>query len=131
MPGGAIVVAADEVVTCDLAVAPNQPPVAVDDSLSVPSRDPACIDVLANDHDPEGTSVSLLIGMPPGHLGSIVSRVGDSLCYQPGGDFWGPDSFTYTIADAGGAVATATVHVDVARYCNPAFTSGEVVVRSW
>jgi hypothetical protein len=127
MPGGAgYVVVEGEVVTCDVTVAANQPPVAVDDSLSVPGRDSACVAVLANDHDPEGQTIGLVSWTQPPHQGT-VTRQGDDLCYEPAGDYWGPDSFTYVIADARGATATATVQVDVARYCDPAYTSAEVV----
>ena len=36
------------------------------------------------------------------------------MAYQPTPDYHGPDTFTYTVTDAGGASSTGTVHLTLA-----------------
>ena len=48
----------------------------------------------------------------PSH-GTIVFNVDGTFTYTPTGNYHGPDSFTYTVTDANGATATATVSLTV------------------
>lgn len=89
----------------------NAAPIAVDDSASTSSGTPVSIDVLANDSDPEGDALTVTaVGTPANGSASIS---GGRVVYTPAAGFTGSDSFTYTIADAFGATATATVRVTV------------------
>ena len=87
----------------------DSPPVAVDDAAT--SRGAATvIDVLANDHDPDFDHL-LITSYTQGAHGSVACS--DSCTYTPAAEFFGTDSFTYTVDDGFGSTATGTVTVDV------------------
>lgn len=92
----------------------NLPPVAGNDAATTPEDTPVDIDVLANDSDPEGAAISVTGVGAAAHGSAQVINGGAGVRYIPGPDFNGADSFTYTVADAGGATTTATVSVSVA-----------------
>jgi large repetitive protein len=90
---------------------PNRPPVARDDSVTTQFETGAFFDVLANDTDPDGGTISLVgLGVPGVGNANIV---GAQIRYRPPAGFAGATSFTYTVRDAEGATATATVIVNV------------------
>ena len=68
------------------------------------------IDVLANDLDPEGTDLHLVAAGPAVHGTTTVTDAG-TVRYRPDPGYLGDDQFTYTVADAEGLQATATVTV--------------------
>lgn len=87
-------------------------PVAVDDLvLAVENQSLDVQLVTANDTDPDGDSVSIIATTTPSH--GTLSTVGGRLLFQPGANYTGDDSFTYTIADPDGNQSTATVNVSV------------------
>ncbi|HYD37527.1 MAG TPA: Ig-like domain-containing protein, partial [Allosphingosinicella sp.] len=91
-----------------------QPPIAVDDygeGQRCQSRD---FNVVANDSDPNGDS--LTVTAVSGDAGfSILSAT--TIRYTNGGQV-GPFSATYTISDGRGGTASATLYIDVPRdYC--------------
>ena len=81
------------------------------------------VDVLANDHDPDGDSLSIVsVGSP---LRGTARRVGDRLQFSAPSDDVGQVSFPYTIADSHGVRATARVSVAVLLVnAPPSFTAG-------
>ena len=88
-------------------------PVAVDDSASGDEEQPITVPVLVNDSSVDTGPLSIS-GFTDGANGT-VSQVGDDLVYTSDVDFFGSDSFTYTVVDATGASAAAgTVSVSVA-----------------
>ena len=92
----------------------NDAPVAVDDSASTTEDTPLIIDVAANDTDVD--DVALIVSLEtvdtvPSN-GTVVV-VDDGIEYTPDADFFGNDSFTYTVTDAGGLTSSATVNVVV------------------
>jgi Tfp pilus tip-associated adhesin PilY1 len=88
-------------------------PVAVDDSGSGDEEQPITVPVLVNDSSVDTGPLSIS-SFTDGANGS-VSQVGDDLVYTSDVDFFGSDSFTYTVVDATGASAdTGTVSVSVA-----------------
>jgi len=94
----------------------NQAPTAVDDAPAAFAEDsgPNAIDVLANDIDPDTNDVLLIIGVTQGGNGTVViTGGGTGLTYEPDADYFGPDTFTYTISDGNGGTDTATVTVTV------------------
>jgi subtilisin family serine protease len=98
----------------------NHPPVAVDDELVAARNTPATIDVLANDHDPDGDPLEVIAFDTTSQRGGEVACEADGLCtYTPPEDHLGDDAFTYTIADPAGATDTATVHVTVVEELEP------------
>ena len=75
------------------------------------------IDVLNNDSDPESAApwASLSVtGHTQGTNGTVVvAQDAKSVTYTPAAGFLGTDTFTYSITNANGLTATATVRVNV------------------
>ncbi|EHJ09688.1 Ig-like domain-containing protein, partial [Crocosphaera watsonii] len=70
------------------------------------------VDVLANDSDiDQGDVLSIDSFTTPGN--GSVQEVEGELLYTPNADFFGTDTFTYTVTDSNGGFATATVTVEV------------------
>ena len=93
----------------------NEVPVAMDDHVATPEDTGVRIDVAANDTDGDGTVEPLsvvLSGSGPSN-GTAVNNGDGSFTYTPDLDFNGSDSFTYIISDNDGAMATATVTIEV------------------
>jgi large repetitive protein len=98
--------------TVSVAVAlVNDAPVALDDSDSTGEETALTLSVLANDSDPDGDVLSIQSATQPIN-GSVVNN-STSITYMPDIDFNGIDSFTYTISDGNGGVATAAVDITV------------------
>ncbi|NLF30106.1 MAG: cadherin-like domain-containing protein, partial [Planctomycetes bacterium] len=98
------------------------PPTAADDQATVSEDAPAAvIDVLANDTtDPEIGQAFTVTAVTQGAHGTVtVAGDGLSVSYQPAADFYGTDTFTYTITDEDGLTDTATVTVTVANMPDP------------
>ena len=95
----------------------NRPPNAVDDALMATEDTASSLNVLANDSDPDGDSVSF-VGATAG-LHGAVSCVSGVCTYTPSADYNGTDSFTYTISDGRGASDVGTVNVTVAPVDEP------------
>jgi hypothetical protein len=92
-------------------LAPNQPPVASSDTVSIPAGTSITIAVLTNDTDPNGNPLTIA-AVTQGAYGT-VTFTSTSVTYKPAATFVGIDTFTYTITDGYGASATATVTVTV------------------
>jgi VCBS repeat-containing protein len=102
----------------------NTNPDAVDDSVTI-SEDSGAnpISVLANDTDAEGDTLSVT-GVTQGAHGSVANN-GTSVSYTPAPNFFGSDSFTYSISDGNGGSDTATVNVTVLNVNDPPVAVGE------
>jgi hypothetical protein len=90
----------------------NQPPDAKDDSATTNEDNSVTINVLANDADPDGDTLTVGSVTQPTN-GSAALNADNTVTYTPNRDFNGQDTFTYTISDANGETATATVTVTV------------------
>ena len=89
----------------------NDAPVAVDDADETDEDTSVTIDVLANDTDVDGDTLTLTsVGTPTNGTTEIV---GGQIVYTPSTGFTGTDTFTYTITDEEGLTDTATVTVTV------------------
>jgi large repetitive protein len=90
----------------------NAPPVAAADSATVIAGTvaPLLIDVLANDTDANGDTLTVVSLTTPAH--GTVAIVGTRVQYTPpAGGLLGPDTFDYTVSDGNGGLDTATVTV--------------------
>jgi hypothetical protein len=97
-------------------VNPNNPPDAVDDNATVAEDSGAnTINVLANDTTAPDTGETLTItAVTQGANGAVaITGGGTTVSYTPNANFFGSDSFTYTINDGNGGTDTATVFVTV------------------
>lgn len=95
----------------------NDPPEAFDDVLTATDEDTpldfTAAELLANDSDPEGSIPTIdSIDTASSQGGTITDNGGGSYTYTPAADFFGTDTFTYTITD-GTLTDTATVSVTV------------------
>lgn len=95
----------------------NQPPVAGHDSGFVtPTNTPlqiAAAALLANDSDPEGHDL-LITNVSDATSGNVTLMPdGSAITFTPASDFVGSASFTYTISDGHGGIASATVSIAV------------------
>ncbi|MHC4299583.1 MAG: Ig-like domain-containing protein [Planctomycetota bacterium] len=100
--------------TVRISVAPaNDPPKAHDDAFVTQEDTPATIDVLANDTEVDNELLKIS-AVSKGAGGSAVINPTGTLTYTPNPDFYGADTFTYTVTDREGMTDTATVRVEVA-----------------
>ena len=90
----------------------NVDPTAVDDSTSTQSGKSAHIDVLENDSDSDGGTISLE-SFTQATNGTVKQSSTGEFTYTANTDFVGSDSFTYTIIDGQGGSSRATVTIDV------------------
>jgi large repetitive protein len=96
--------------TSTATVALTVSPVAVPDSASVTSGTTlAGSSVLIND---SGTALTVTSNTVPAH-GSVTVAADGTYLYTPAAGYSGPDSFTYTVTDAAGKTAAATVYLTV------------------
>ena len=89
----------------------NDPPVAVADNATTPEDTPVTIDVLNNDSDVDGDTLTV-DSVTQGTNGSVANN-GSYVTYTPTIGFNGTDSFNYTVSDGNGGTDTATVNVTV------------------
>ena len=87
----------------------NNPPVAVNDVFIVPCKTSTLLDVLANDSDKDGDSLTITSITQPSKAGISIGPNGKTLIYNPTEVCFVSDTFTYTISDGKGGKATATV----------------------
>jgi subtilisin family serine protease len=95
-----------------VAVVPNQPPVANDDTATVEREGSVDIDVLANDTDPDGDELEVT-AFTHGTYGTVTKNADGTLKYTQSGGPTTSDSFTYTVNDGRGGTDNATVFVTV------------------
>ena len=92
----------------------NDPPLAVPDDAATDEDVAVPIDVLSNDSDPDGDSLTVASVSAASHGTVTISASNDFVTYTPDLDFNGTDSFSYSISDGKGGIDTSTVSVTVA-----------------
>ncbi len=110
----------DATVTIDVAAAPNQTPVALDDAYST-DHDTALTlpapGVLGNDSDPDGDPLTATLVSSPAN-GTLSFNADGGFTYTPNTGFDGIDSFTYQASDGEADSDIATVTITVATAPN-------------
>ena len=104
----------DDKITTISSQAPNHLPVAANDTLQTSEDTPLIVpatSLLANDKDLDG-GILLVSKVTQGANGT-VSLANGQITYKPNKDFFGTDTFTYTVTDSQGGQSTATVTVTV------------------
>lgn len=94
----------------------NRPPTALNDSAVAYAGQATRVSVLANDSDPDQNPLTVS-AVTQGQNGGVVINSDGTVTYTPRAGFTGSDSFSYTISDGKGGIATASVMVNV---LNPA-----------
>ena len=100
-----------------LAFVGNVQPVAVDDTDGTTEDTAVTVDVLTNDSDVDLDPLSVS-AVTQGSNGSVVNN-GSDVTYDPDPDWYGTDTFTYTVADGNGGFDTAAVTVTVSAEPDP------------
>ena len=95
--------------TVTVTVTPDTPPNAVEDSATILENTAVGIDVLANDSDADGDTLTITAVGDPANGTTTISE--DTIVYTPDPGFLGTEAFTYTIDDGNGETSTATVTV--------------------
>lgn len=90
----------------------NNSPIAEADSANVGQGNSVTINVLANDSDPDGDTLTI-DGFTQGGKGTVIQE-GSQLKFTSTGKRGG-DSFSYTISDGKGGFASTTVSISIGR----------------
>ncbi len=133
-------------------ISANQPPLALDDTVTATEGTPETIAVLDNDSDPDGDDI-YIVGFSATTIegGTVTIDNGGTrfnptddtlLVYSAAAEFTGTDSFTYTIGDRNGDVSltdtisdgdltdTATVTVTAQAENEPPISVDDVIVTT-
>ena len=110
-----------------ITVAPPTRPFAAPDSKTMDEDSgPVAIDVLANDLAPPGSTNSI-VSFTQGSQGGTVQQVDSQLQYNPAANFFGIETFTYTVQsapDEGDGPSTGTVTITVQPVNDPPELAG-------
>ena len=110
-----------------VVVAPvNDPPVALADTVRTAEDTEVLIDVLANDTDVEGETMTIESVAAPLNGTARIAADGQ-VTYAPEPDWHGTDLFTYSVEDGNGATAQAEVVVIVAPVNDPPVAVADTV----
>ena len=91
----------------------NDGPQAIKDTYVTDEGSPLLInDLIANDSDADGDAVKIVDIGEPGH-GTIIKNDDGTYTYGPDSNYYGEDSFTYTISDGKGGFSTATANITI------------------
>ena len=94
-------------------------PIAVNDTFSVDENSTDNeLDVLENDNDPDGDTLTIT-AVGPTNNGGAVTNNNTYLSYTPLAGFVGTEVFTYTVGDGTGRFSTATVTIEVEDVNDP------------
>jgi VCBS repeat-containing protein len=104
----------------------NDVPAAKDDSATVDEDTSVTVNVLGNDSDADGDTLSVT-GASAGH-GTVTVNEDGSLTYKGDANFNGTDTINYTVSDGKGGTASATVAVTVNAVNDAPVATGDVAV---
>ncbi len=110
-----------------MATPVNDDPVAANDVATTNEDTAVTIDLLANDGDVDGDSLTIIAITTPA-LGSVVNNGDGTITYTPAADLYGTDSFSYTIADGNGGTASALVTIEIIPVNDPPMAVGDTAV---
>ena len=106
----------------------NDVPVANDDPTITTNEDtPVTITPASNDTDADKEdTLSVTEVSQPSNGRTVLDSDGITITYTPKGNYHGPDSFEYTVADGKGGTATGTVNITVSpdMRCSLGFATG-------
>ncbi len=91
----------------------NDAPTAHDDAFSGDEDTDITGNVLSNDSDVDGGVLAVVAGTFTTANGSVTLSANGDFIYTPNADYFGADSFSYTLNDGQGGSATATVNLTI------------------
>lgn len=91
---------------------PNTPPIANNDAITIDNNTQTNINVLANDTDDDGDTLTPSLLSDPTH-GTATLNPDGTINYTPNANFVGIDTFTYMIDDGNGGTDAALVEITV------------------
>jgi len=89
----------------------QEPPSAGNDKIFTGVNEAVDFDVLSNDSDPNGATLSAVVQTQPTN-GTVV-QIGQQFLYTPNPNFVGTDVFTYLLTNATGNTDVGTVEINV------------------
>ena len=98
--------------------------VVEDGSLTISGQD-----LLSNDSDPDGDPLTI-VSVTNGANGAVVLNPDGSVTYTPNTDFFGQDSFQYTVSDGNGRTDTASVTVTIGGTPDTPFAGDDARILS-
>ena len=119
----------------------NNPPIAEEDAAATDEDSSVVVDVLANDSDPDGNTLSVDAIDMTGTKGSVTNNGDGTVTYDPNGQFEDlndgdqeVDSFAYTVSDGNGGTGTGIVTITISGVTdgdnNPPVVAGVLVVSN-
>ena len=96
----------------------NDPPIAVNDTISLNEDTLITIAVLQNDSDPENDTLTADTLTHPDH-GIVIINPDWTITYHPDSNFFGMDSFQYIANDGNGGLDTAMVILTIISVNDP------------
>ena len=101
-------------------------PIAGNDQVATNEETPVLIDLLKNDSDPDGDALHLVSVNQIQNGRVTITDVPGVVSFAPLFDFNGTGTFSYIVADPGGATATGLVMVFVIGVNDPPIAGGRV-----
>ncbi|MEO0939724.1 MAG: cadherin-like domain-containing protein [Pseudomonadota bacterium] len=95
-------------------VGANDDPVAVDDTATTDEDAPVVIDLIGNDTDVDGDTLTIGTVTVPADQGTVVDNGDGTVTFTPAPDFNGDATITYTVVDGNGGEDTGEATVTVA-----------------
>ena len=96
----------------------QEAPVAADDNYQTAQATALTGDVLANDFDGDNDTLTTALTQAPSNAASFTLNADGSFSYVPNAEFFGTDTFTYSISDGNGGTDSATVSITVTQVNN-------------
>jgi len=104
-----------DIATVTLTVSPvGDAPIVQNDAINVVVGTPTVLNVLANDSDPNGNTLTITSVTTPGHGTATITGSASTITYVPVAGYVGADAFGYTVTDGNGNTATGSVTITVA-----------------
>jgi uncharacterized delta-60 repeat protein len=107
----------------------NGAPAAIDDVATTSEDNAIAINVVANDTDPDGDTLTVASVTAAAH-GSVVPSGAGSVTYTPNANYFGTDTFTYTVDDGHSGTDTATVTVTIVPVNDAPVANSQLVVTN-
>ena len=91
----------------------NDAPVANDDTDTTAEETPITVDLLDNDSDVDGDTLTVVGATVPADQGTLLDNGDGTVTFTPATDFTGPATISYSISDGNGGADSAEHVIDV------------------